>query len=449
MNTVLNKQIPFELLGSPILVIVLFAGILLTALLAGIYPAYLITRFNASQTLRSGSGIAASHGNSPFLRKALVVTQFTVAVGLLISVIMIARQVDFLRNRDLGFDQSNVIKVDITDTKKAATFKAELNRIPQIEEVAFGTSTPSDGGHWGTVMSTQKSDDKNRQSITTLLVDENYCRMYGLKLLAGRFPEAHDTTYVSARTHKDQKIVKAVVNETVVRELGYTSNEAALHQRFWIGLKGGNAEIVGVVADFNTSSLHEPIKPTLITTDFEVPRQAGIKIAPGAHLPETIAAIERAWKNVFPEGIFQFTFLDQQIEDFYKSEANLYRMFRIFAGLAMLISCLGLWGLTTYSAQQRTKEIGIRKVLGASLKNIVVLLSRDLFLMVLIAIALAAPLSFVFIRNWLENYAFKAPIGWTVFAIASAASVLIAMATVSIQAIKAGLANPTDSLRSE
>ncbi len=217
----------------------------------------------------------------------------------------------------------------------------------------------------------------------------------------------------------------------------------------WIGWNSGHVEIVGVVADFNTGSLHEIIKPALITSNPRDYEQAGIKIEAGSNIPQTIAAIETAWKTAYPEGVFTYKFLDEQIDAFYKAEERLFHLFEIFSGLAMFISCLGLWGLATFAAQSRTKEIGIRKVLGASINNIVTLISRDFVILVIVALFIATPMAWYGMNQWLQNYAYRTEITWWIFGIAGTTALAIALLTVSTQAIKAAMNNPVESLRSE
>jgi ABC-type antimicrobial peptide transport system permease subunit len=214
-------------------------------------------------------------------------------------------------------------------------------------------------------------------------------------------------------------------------------------------MNGWHAEITGVVADFNIGSLHEAIKPTLITQYLPFCENIGIKIKSGADMQATISNINTSYKKAFPDGIFEFNFLDQQLDALYKNEARLYDLFKIFSVLAMLISCLGLWGLITFAAQQRVKEIGVRKVLGASVTNIVSMLARDFLILVCIAIAIAAPLAYLGVNKWLQDFAFRINIGWASFVIAAVAAILIALITVSFQAIKAAIANPVKSLRTE
>ncbi len=449
LNSLLDKRISFDLLSSPALLSLILVGIIVTGILAGIYPAWVISKFNPALTLK-GTKISITGDGSNWLRKGLVVAQFTISVGLLMVVILIAQQVSFMKSKSLGFNKDNVINVEIQPRiNKSQLFKNELTKIAAVKDVSFATATPSNAGHWGTIMTRTKGDDQDRHSLTLIMADDNFCKMYDINLLAGRFLEANDTTFSSHSLAREQRLMKSIVNETLIREMNFESNEAAIGQKIWIGMNGGNVEIVGVVADFNTGSLHEAIKPTLITPNAREYEQAGIKIEAGSNFPETTAAIEAAWKAAYPEGIFSYKFLDEQIDSFYKAEQRLFSLFKVFSGLAMFISCLGLWGLASYAAQSRTKEIGIRKVLGASVKSIVGLLSKDFVVLILIALVIATPLAWYGIHQWLQDFAFRIEINWWIFGLVGLAAIAIALTTVSSQAIKAAISNPTESLRSE
>jgi len=449
INTFLEKGIVFNPLQSPLFTIALISGVFLLGLLAGLYPAFVIARFNPASSLKGGSKVAGDHG-SVWVRQGLVIAQFTISVGMLMAVILISQQVSFLRGKNLGFNKENIINVEIPErVNKHDLFRAELEKNSSIKAVSFATATPSNNGHWGTIMNRTNRDDPNRKEVTLIFADAEYCKMYGFKLLAGRFIEAADSNSISKSLPEAQQIMKAVVNEKLIHELNFKSNEAAIGERMWIGWNSGNVEIVGVVTDFNTASLQEGIKPTLITQSPHDYSQAGIKLEAGSDLPIAIASIEAVWKATYPEGIFSYKFLDQQIDAFYKSEERLFTLFKVFSAMAMLISCLGLWGLAAYAAQSRTKEIGIRKVMGASVNNIVLLLSRDLLILVLVALVIATPLSWYGINQWLQNYAYRMEIGYWVFGLAGALAILIALITVSSQAFKAAVTNPVDSLRSE
>jgi ABC-type antimicrobial peptide transport system permease subunit len=369
---------------------------------------------------------------------------------------LIGRQMNFMRNKNLGFEKDNVITLSLPgnnlNTRVSRDFfKRELAGISEIKDVSYSTSPPSgdERTHWGTLMSSIGRDDPERKPVTTIYADERYCSLYGLKLIAGRFPVASDTNFVSESLPEGQRFAKSVVNEALIKTMGYESAQAALGKRFWIGMNGWWAEVVGVISDFNVGSLREAIKPTLITSFDEFSDKANIKIEANSDIAATISKLSSSYKKVYPAGIFEFNFLDQQLDAMYKSEVRLYTLFKIFCGLAILISCLGLWGLITFAAQQRVKEIGIRKVLGASMPNIVAMLTRDFIILVAFAIAIAVPLTYWGISKWLEDFAFRIPIGWSVFATAGGAAIGIALLTISFQAVKAAIANPVKSLRTE
>ncbi|HLG40319.1 MAG TPA: ABC transporter permease [Chitinophagaceae bacterium] len=452
INELTGKQIAFNILDSASLLISLLIGVFLTAVMAGIYPAWIITRFQPAATLKSG---AVSASPQPaFLRKGLVIAQFSISVCLLIGLLLIGKQMNYMRNKDLGFDKDNIVVLSIPfddNARDKILLGNELRNIPGVKDLSFSTSPPSGahGSHWSTVMSIAGETDPNQKQVVTILTDDKFCSLYGLKLKAGRFLSIADTSSVSGSLPKGQRYAKSVVNEKLIQELGFESLEAALGKRFWIGLNGWYAEIVGVVSDFNINSLHEAIKPTLITQLVPYCERVGVKIQAGTDIPAVISKINAGYKKVFPSGIFEFNFLDQQLDALYKTEVRLYSLFKIFSVLAMLISCLGLWGLITFAAQQRVKEIGVRKVLGASVTNIISLLTKDFIILVCIAIAIATPLAYWGINKWLQDFAYRTSIGWTAFAVAGGAAILIALVTVSFQAIKAAITNPVKSLRTE
>jgi len=384
----------------------------------------------------------------------LVVTQFSISVCLLIGLLLIGKQMTFMQHRDLGFDKDNIAMVSVPfeqDLTKKLLLENELRNIPGVRGWSFSTSPPSgaDGIHWGTVMSLIGQSDPNQKRVTTIMTDDKFCSLYELKLKAGRFFNISDTSAVSQSIPQGQRFPKCVVNEKLVQELGFPSIQAALGKRFWIGMDDWKAEIVGVVADFNIGSLHEAIRPTLITQFVPYCEKLGIKIQAGTDIPAIISKINAGYKKAYPSGIFEFNFLDEQLDALYKSEVRLYSLFKIFSTLAMLISCLGLWGLITFAAQQRIKEIGVRKVLGASVPDIVSLLTKDFIILVLISIVIATPLAWLGIHKWLQDFAYRIRIGWSAFIIAAVGAILIALITVSFQAIKAAIVNPAKSLRSE
>lgn len=450
LNELLDKKISFDLLHSGGLLSALLAGILLTGLLAGLYPAWALSRYQPASALKTSVATAGDH-RSAGLRKGLVVTQFTLSIGLLTALIIMSQQMQYFRNKNLGFDRENTVVVKIPEVSKQGVFAAELGKIPAVSDVTFFSTPPShdQDGHWGTVMSHGGQKDPAAKNVTLIWADDHFSKLFNLKLLAGRFAAPNDTVYLS-KPRPDGKISPlSIVNEKLVKEMGYASPEAALGKRFWTGMAGYWPEIIGVVADFNTASLHEAVKPTLITSIPQFQGQSGIKIRANTDIPATLAAIERAWTKTFPNGLLDAQFLDDNIQSFYQAENRLYRLFQIFAGLAILISCLGLFGLATFSAEQRTKEIGIRKVLGANVAGITLLLTKDFLKLVVLAILIAAPAAWWGMNQWLADFAYRIEIQWWMIGLAGVSAILIASLTVSFQSIKAALTNPVKSLRSE
>jgi len=452
INDLTDKQLSFDFNDSPVMIITLLAGVLLTAFMAGIYPAWIITKFQPSSTLKTGT--VNSSLQSIFLRKGLVVVQFTISVCLLMALLLIGKQMNFMRNKNLGFEKDNIVIVPlpIGDKKKQTELLSnELAKIKGVKNWAYSTSPPSGGenAHWSTLMSRVGPDDPNRKNVITILTDDKFPELYGLQLIAGRFFNINDTSAVSESIPEGKRYPKMIVNEKAITDLGFASAEEALGKRFWAGINGWNPEIAGVVKNFNVGSLHEEIKSTMVSQFLPYCEKVSIKIAGGADVRATIAEIGTAFKNANPKGIFEFNFLDQTLDALYKSESRLYSLFKIFSILALLISCLGLWGLISYSAQQRVKEIGIRKVLGASVTGIVSLLTKDFIILVGIAIVIATPLAYWGIYKWLQDFAYRINIGWTLFAVSGCVAIVIALVTVGVQALRAAVANPVDCLRSE
>ena len=368
INDLAEKQISFDILHSPSLFVSLLVGIFLTALMAGIYPAFIITRFHPATTLKTGSVNATPQ--SAWLRKALVVTQFSISVGLLIGLLLIGKQMNYMQHKDLGFDKDNIITVSVPfeeDTKNKLLFDNELRNIPGVKGWSFSTSPPSgaDGIHWGTVMSLIGQSDPNQKGVTTIMTDDKFCSLYELKLKAGRFFNARDTSAVVQSVPEGQRFPKCVVNEKLIQELGFQSSQAALGKRFWIGMNGWNAEIVGVVADFNIGSLHEAITPTLITQFLPFCDKVGIKVQAGTDIQAVISRINAGYKKAYPSGIFEFNFLDQQLDALYRSEVRLYSLFKVFSALAMLISCLGLLGIDNLCCTTKDKRNRGKKSTGS------------------------------------------------------------------------------------
>ena len=416
----------------------LFATIVFISitLLAGTYPALVLSGFKPAQALKHKIS-AASVGNIS-LQRVLVVTQFTISQVLIAGTIIAVAQMNFLRNADLGFNRDAVLVVpayaDSAMAGRMAALKQELLRNPSVETVSFASDEASSDNNWASNFAFDYKRDED-YPVFFKYADKDYAAVFGLKLLAGRWYDAADT----AR--------EFVVNETLLKKAGQADPQQAIGKMLRVG-GGPWRAIVGVVRDFKMNSLREVVKPLLLTTGRKDYYTINIKIRPG-NLATTAEQIKVLWEKTYPEYAYTAHFSDDTIQAFYQQDKQMALLYKLFAGIAIFISCLGLYGLVSFMAVQKTKEVGIRKVLGASITSIVVMFSREFTALIGIAFLLAAPLAWYGMSQWLQNFAFRVNIGWTTFLFAITATLLIAWVTVGYRAIRAALANPVSSLRNE
>ena len=431
-----NLPESFNLYAAPHLLLFLFGIIVSVTFLSGFYPALVLSGFQPIQALKSKMTIQTLGGIS--LRKSLVVLQFSVAQVLIIATLIAICQMNFIRQKDLGFNQRAVLLVEIPDDSLAQAkmhhLKNQFAALPGVERVSFNFSAPLSGSSSSSnfgFTSTTKDEDF---PLNIKAADADYFSTFQLRFAAGRPYTVSDT------------IREVVVNEMLLEKVGIRNPQDAIGKS--IKFYGRQYPVVGVVKDFHHASLRQPIVPIAMASDKRNFRQVALKVAPG-NLKETQKQVEKIWSAAFPDYVYEASFLDDRIAEFYEEDAKLSQLFKIFAGIAIFIGCLGLYGLVSFVAVQKTKEIGIRKVLGASLTNIVSLLSKDFIKLVLLANIIAWPLAWWAMQKWLQDFTFRIQIGWWMFAVAGLGALVIALITVSFQAIKAGLANPVKALRSE
>ena len=443
VNDFLDKQIAFGWLEASGFIAAL-AG--LTTLAAGSYPALFLARFKPVKALSSRTLTAS--GGQVWLRQGLVVFQFTVSLVLTVGVGIIYQQMKLFREKDLGFRREAVLVAEVTsEAARRPAFRDALLQIPGIETLSFAFGAPTWESNFNTRLIPNLANPHQGVDANIKIADAEYGRTFELKLLAGRFLTSRDTLTNAPGIPMKERTYVFVVNQATVRAMGYQQPVQALGKLIQIGINDIQAQIVGVVADFHVSSLHEAIRPTVIMNFPYFYRTVNLKLRTAN--PATLAAIEQVWKQFNTNKLYEPKFLDDSLQDLYEQEARQFTLLRVFAGLALLLCCLGLFGLSAFLIERRIKEIGIRKVLGASVVNITSLLSWDFLKLVFIAFVIASPIGWYSMNRWLQNFQYKVNIDWWVFALAGLVAMVIAVVTVSFQSVKAALMNPVKSLRSE
>ncbi|HZY82234.1 MAG TPA: ABC transporter permease [Cyclobacteriaceae bacterium] len=419
----------------------------LTALLSGAYPAWILSRFNPAVVLKGN--LSAMGSTASAARKYLVVFQFLVAQMLIIGTLVVSDQMQFFRSAPLGFTHSAVVNVELPENNhsKREAFYTRLQSIAGVESVSMSFGSPTSDNNFTTSYFLTGQSTQDRYETQLKPVDVNYFKTYGLEMAAGRwFNETEDLVSKDTAIDVDKKPYVYVVNEALANSLGFSAEEM-LGKKITTGLNAINAEVVGVVKDFHTASLHENVKPTVMVMFPHFTYDAGIRFS--GNVSDLVRNIETAYNAVYPDYVMNYKFLDDHLESLYAEEQRSYTLIRIFTALAIFISCLGLLGLVSFLTHQKVKEVGVRKVFGASVASIVILFSKGFVKLIAIAFLVAAPAAWYFMNQWLEGFAYKTTVGWHVFAIAIGLTTFVAMATVLYQSVRAALANPATSLRSE
>jgi putative ABC transport system permease protein len=437
----------------------LFMGltIAVTCLLAGWYPARALSSYLPVISLR-GQGVQQLNSKS-WLRKGLIVFQFTVSLLFIIGTIMIGRQIHFMLNTDLGFNKDAIVNMvlpwDQPKNRKAVLVN-ELRRLAGVEQISLSTNSPQSSGHGGTAIEYKgRTDTKVDASFNQ--IDPAYMSLFGLTLIAGRNFTMADTARrgndATASAPAQTPFRAFILNETAARALGFNHPENAVGQQISSGFGGVLGPVVGVVKDFHSQSLHEKIDPFFFTTQQAAGNLVSVKLSSAAMSPDRVKTLltqlAAAFKKVYPESPYQSRFLEESLQRLYKDDQQTAQIINIAMGIAIFVSCMGLFGLAAFTAAQRTREIGIRKVLGAGVPRLVSMLSREFIGLVMLSTLIAAPIAGWAMSRWLDNFAYHASMPWWIYALAGFAAITIALLTVSFQAIRAATANPVKSLRSE
>jgi len=439
LNSLLEINLNGSFLMDPVVILFLAVVIIGVTLLAGFYPALVLSGFNPLEALRNKIKAGRSSGIS--LRRVLVVTQFGIAQFLVIGTLVLIYQMNYFKNKSLGFNKDAVITVPIPDDSISRTrinaLKDQLLQQSGIKDVSISLYSPADNSGWFSDFKFNNAPKSVEFGSSLKWADPEYFNLYDMKFVAGGPYRQSDT------------ISGYVVNETLIHKLGITDPRQAIGKYLMIwGDQKKNMQITGVVKDFNPSSLKNAIPPVIMAPWKRFYSKLNIKIQP-ANVHQTLAGVETLWNKTYPEGVYEYQFLDKTIADFYKAEDELSSLYKIFAGIAIFISCLGLYGLVSFMAVQRIKEVGIRKTLGASVGNIVYLFSKEFTVLIVIAFVIAGPVGYYFMHEWLQDFTNRITIGPDIFVLAIVASVIIAWLTVGYKAIGAALVNPVKSLRSE
>ena len=426
-----QESLPLLSVSSSLFLIALLAVV---TIFSGLYPSLVLSGFKPAIALKNKITSASVGGIS--LRRGLVVLQFAISQVLVIGTIVAISQMNFVRNADLGFNKEAVyllnMSTDSVSLAKQTSFREDLLRIPGVKSVSFGSDVPSSDNNWGTNFAFDHGKDQDFE-VYLKFGDENYVGTYGLNLLAGRNFEQSDT------------ILELLINATLAGKLGLKNPKDAIGKTIRLG---GNQfrEIVGVVKDFKTNSLRDAIKPLIICSTKKFYGRLGIKLQ-GSNISAARESVEKSFSKFYPDYAFDASFVDENIARFYQQEEQLSLLYKIFAGLAIFISCLGLYGLVSFMAVQKTREVGIRKVLGASVANIVYLFSKEFTLLIAIAFLIAVPIAYYMMSSWLNNFVYRIPMSAGIFLLAVVLSIVIAWLTVGYKALKAAVANPVKSLK--
>jgi len=441
-NDVTGKHFTPDILMQPMPIIALILFTLVVSFFAGLYPALVLSGTQIMGILKKGFSFT---GGNNLLRKTLIVAQFGISIFLILYTVIILQQMHFMQTKNLGYDKDHVVVLPIGGDmiKNFESLKAAFAAVPGVEAITASYQTPEDV-HWGDGITAIDEKGKHEISLNAMPVDLDFTKTMKMQMIAGRDFQQSDFGMMDTTDNNANFQQPFIINETLAKKIGWTPKQA-------IGKtikKGETGPVVGVVKDFNFTSLHNPVGPMLIFFNRDLSRDYMIRIN-GNITKQALAGIETAWKQRIPERPFNYHFLEDDYNKLYLSEQKISALFGVAAGLAIVLACLGLFGLAAFTTVQRTKEIGIRRVLGAKISSITLLIAKNFLELIGIAILIAIPLAWWAGNKWLQDFAYRIPVETYIFVIVALVTCLLALCTVSYHSIKTAIANPVKSLRSE
>jgi putative ABC transport system permease protein len=447
LEDVIGTRLSLDLFNGVETIGFLFALLVIVSFLSGFYPSILLSSMNTVKALKSKI-TAKNHSGGLNIRKALVVAQFTISQFLIIGTVIISAQMNYFLNKDLGFEKEAIIKSYLPERNqtKNERFKTMMLEDPSIQSVSFSLSSPTgnSSSHSNFNYSPLESEDDYHASFKT--ADEDYMSLYGLELLVGRNVTKGDTASVS----DENKTMNVVINQMVADLMGFKDDyNRALGEKLTSGWRGNELNIVGVMKDFHSQNLSEGFQYIILLNDPELFYEVAYKTNEGANVKTAITHFENVWEQVYPEFVKDWQFFDEELAENYEREKSIATLMTTFSGVSIIIGCLGLYGLIAFISANRTKEVGIRKVLGASVMSIIGKFTKEVLILVIVAFLIAAPVAYYILNQWLNDYEFRIEMGVRFFALAFIATLVVAVITVSHRTISTAFINPATTLKDE